>query len=152
MKLSYPCLSEANHNDLTLSLRIARHSPCAACDSCPGLRPPASVEVVLDDDVHQKSLLGDLTQYGSDEEDGPAYLETCICGHDVADHGVQLAALGREEFSRRARLATRLDELLHEADRQLDFNYTDEDIDSLRQQMKMPVSMVSIASPSIRTS
>lgn len=68
--------------------------------------------MVLDDDVHQKSLLGDLTQYGSDEEDGPAYLETCICGHDVADHGVQLAALGREEFSRRARLATRLDELL----------------------------------------
>ncbi|KAG2338685.1 hypothetical protein BDR05DRAFT_893058 [Suillus weaverae] len=152
MKLSYPCLSEANHNDLALALRIARHSSCATCDSCPGLRPPASVEVVLDDDVHQKSLLGDLTQYGSDEEDGPAYLETCICGHNVADHGSQLAALGREEFSRRARLATRLDELLQEADRQLDFNYADEDIDSLRQQMKMSVSMVSIASPSIRTS
>ncbi|KAG2079165.1 hypothetical protein BDR04DRAFT_23345 [Suillus decipiens] len=141
MKLFYPCLSEANHNDLALALRIARHSPCAVCDSCPGLRPPASVEVVLDDDVHPKSLLGDLTQYGSDEEDGPAYLETCICGHDVADHSGQLAALGREEFSRRARLATRLDELLQEADRQLDFNYADEDIDSLKQQMKMPVSM-----------
>lgn len=112
MRLSYPCLSEANHNDLALALRIARHSSCTACDSCPGLRPPASVEVVLDDDIHQKSLLGDLTQYGSDEEDGPAYLETCICGHDVADHGGQLAALGREEFSRRARLAIRIDELL----------------------------------------
>ncbi|KAG2055785.1 hypothetical protein BDR06DRAFT_953620 [Suillus hirtellus] len=149
MRLSYPCLSEANHNDLALALRIARHSSCAACDSCPGLRPPASVEVVLDDDIHQKSLLGDLTQYGSDEEDGPAYLETCICGHDVADHGSQLAALGREEFSRRARLAIRIDELLQEADRQLDFNYTDEDIDSLRQQMKTSISMVSVASPSI---
>ncbi|KAG2036456.1 hypothetical protein BDR03DRAFT_866119, partial [Suillus americanus] len=135
MKLSYPCLSEANNNDLALALRIARHSSCTACDSCPGLRPPASVEVVLDDDVHQKSLLGDLTQYGSDEEDGPAYLETCICGHDVANHGSQLAALGREEFSRRARLAIRLDELLQEAGRQLDFNYADEDIDSLKQQM-----------------
>jgi histone acetyltransferase len=42
--------------------------------------------------------------------------------------------------------------LCQEADRQLDFNYTDEDIDSLRQQMKMSVSMVSIASPPIRTS
>jgi hypothetical protein len=111
MKFSYPCLS--NNSDLALALRIARHSSCTACDSCPGLRPPASVEVVLDDDVHQKSLLGDLTQYGSDEEDGSTYLETCICGHDVADHGSQLAALGREEFSRRARLATRLDELYH---------------------------------------
>ncbi|KAG2150897.1 hypothetical protein DEU56DRAFT_778957 [Suillus clintonianus] len=152
MKLSYPCLSEANHNDSALALRIARHSSCAACDSCPGLRPPASVEVVLDDDAHQKSLLGDLTQYGSDEEDGPAYLETCICGHDVADHGSQVAALGREEFSRKARLATRLDDLFQEADRLLDFNYTDEEIDSLRQQMKMSVSMVSIASPSIQHS
>ncbi|KAG0701351.1 hypothetical protein DFH29DRAFT_806381 [Suillus ampliporus] len=152
MKLSYPSLSEANQNDLALALKIARHSFCTACDFCPGLRPPAGVEVVLDEDAHQKSLLGDLTQYGSDEEDGTAYLETCICGHDVADHGGQGAALGREEFSRRARLATRLDELLLEADRLLDFNYTDEDIDSLRQQMKTPVSMVSIASPSIRTS
>ncbi|KAG1723593.1 uncharacterized protein EDB91DRAFT_1063347 [Suillus paluster] len=152
MKLSYPSLSEANQNDLALTLKIARHSCCTTCDSCPGLRPPAGVEVVLDDDAHQKSLLGDLTQYGSDEEDSTAYLETCICGHDVADHGGQVSSLGREEFSRRARLATHLDELFQEADRLLDFNYTDEDIDSLRQQMKMPVSMVSIASPSIRMS
>lgn len=39
-------------------------------------------------------------------------------------------------------------------DRLLDFDYSNEDIDSLRQQMKLPVSMVSISgtSHSIRTS
>jgi len=111
MKLSYPSSSDASLSDFTLSLKIARHSPCIACDSCPGLRPPVGVEVVPDDDTQQKSLL-DLTQYGSDEEDSSAYLETCICGHDVADHSGRVSALGREEFSRRARLATRLDELL----------------------------------------
>jgi hypothetical protein len=112
MKLSYPSLSEANQNDSALALKIARHSFCTSCDSCPGLRPPVGVEVVLDDDAQQKFLLGDLTQYGSDEEDSTAYLETCICSHDVADHSSQVSTLGREEFSRRARLATRLDKFL----------------------------------------
>ncbi|KAJ8588475.1 hypothetical protein M405DRAFT_249524 [Rhizopogon salebrosus TDB-379] len=149
MKLSYPSLSEASQNDSALALRIARHSPCTICDPCSGLRPPVGVEVVLDDDAQQKSLLGDLTQYGSDEEDSTAYLETCICSHDVADHCGQVSALGREEFSRRARLATRLDKHLQEAGRLLDFDYKDEVIDSLKQQMKIPVSMVSVASPSI---
>ncbi|OAX44086.1 hypothetical protein K503DRAFT_650082, partial [Rhizopogon vinicolor AM-OR11-026] len=135
MKLSYPSLSEASQTDFALALRIARHSSCTSCDSCPGLRPPVGVEVVLDDDVQQKSFLGDLTQYGSDEEDGTAYLETCICNHDVTVHGSQVSVLGREEFSRRARLATRLDELLQESHKLLDFDYTDEVIDSLRQQM-----------------
>jgi histone acetyltransferase len=171
MKLSYPSLSEASQNDSALALRIARHSSCTICDPCSGLRPPVGVEVVLDDDAQQKSLLGDLTQYGSDEEDNTAYLETCICSHDVADHCGQVSALGREEFSRRARLATRLDKHLQvclsrtphahtdkryaprqEAGRLLDFDYKDEVIDSLKQQMKIPVSMVSVASPSIRTS
>ncbi|KAF9222716.1 hypothetical protein BS17DRAFT_735616 [Gyrodon lividus] len=112
MKLSYPSTTDTPFTDAALTLKIARHTPCSACDTCSGLRPPPGSEVVLGDDDGHKSSLGDLNQYGSDEEDEPAYLDNCICGHDVGDHGANEAVIGREEFSRRGRLAVRLDEVL----------------------------------------
>ena len=113
MKLSYPSPAIAPFSDsVLLALRIARHTPCSACNTCQGLRPPPGVELVLGDDTCHRSSLGDLNQYGSDEDDEPTCLETCVCGHDVVDHGADEAALGPEEFSRRARLAVHLDKLL----------------------------------------
>jgi histone acetyltransferase len=111
MKRLYP--SSADIPSLTqsqLALKIARHSPCSACDSCTGLRPPADVEVVLDDAIASSSL-GDLEQYGSDDDNAITdYLELCTCGHGVQEH---VSEIGTEEFNRRAKVAVRLDEILH---------------------------------------
>jgi len=116
MKLSYPSPTNEPFSDSVLALKIARHTPCSTCDTCQGLQPPPGVELVLGSDTCHRSSLGDLNQYGSDEDDEPTYLETCVCGHDVVEHGADEVALGREEFSRRARLATRLDEMLQVRD------------------------------------
>lgn len=145
MKLSYPSPTNEPFSDSVLALKIARHTPCSTCDTCQGLQPPPGVELVLGGDTCHRSSLGDLNQYGSDEDDEPTYLETCVCGHDVVEHGADEVALGREEFSRRARLATRLDEMLRELDRLLDFEYADDDILSLRQKMKLPVSLITMS-------
>ncbi|OSD06821.1 Bromodomain-domain-containing protein [Trametes coccinea BRFM310] len=47
-------------------------------------------------------------------------------------------SIGHDEFARRGRVAVRLDELLEDSGRLLDFDYSDEDIDSLRKQMRLP--------------
>ncbi|EJF65355.1 hypothetical protein DICSQDRAFT_132942 [Dichomitus squalens LYAD-421 SS1] len=49
-----------------------------------------------------------------------------------------MSLIGHEEFVRRGRVAVRLDELLEDSGRLLDFDYSDEDIDSLRKQMVLP--------------
>ncbi|KAJ6500056.1 hypothetical protein C8R47DRAFT_971212 [Mycena vitilis] len=61
------------------------------------------------------------------------------------DHGANQPQLGRDEFLRRGRVAIRLDELLQDMDKLLDFGYVDEDILSLRQQMKLPLSLMGLA-------
>lgn len=112
MRLTYPPVTETSFTDAALAFKISRHTPCSACDACLGLRPPFDIEVVLGDEDSRKSSLGALDQYGSDEDDEPVYLCTCICGHEVGDHGADESVIGREEFSRRGRLAIRLDEML----------------------------------------
>ncbi|KAI5123056.1 hypothetical protein M0805_000491 [Coniferiporia weirii] len=123
-----------------LALRIARHSRCSACNSCNGLHPAPGISLVLDS--HQEgSSLGDLSQYGSDEEDAnpqSRYLSDCVCGHDAKHHGADELQLGKDEYARRSRVATRMDELLSDEQRLLDFDYTNADIDSLRKQMQSP--------------
>ncbi|KAF8638044.1 hypothetical protein AX16_010676 [Volvariella volvacea WC 439] len=149
MKLAYPAFHKhGNLNQQQLAIKIARHSPCSLCSTCHGFQPPPGVEVVFDDAPSQ-ALLGELGQYGSDDEDISApYLDVCFCGHQVKDHGASPAELSPEEFARRGRVAVRLDELLQDVGRLLDFNYVDEDIASLRKQMKLPVSLVSPIIPS----
>ncbi|KAG8213622.1 hypothetical protein J3R82DRAFT_10307 [Butyriboletus roseoflavus] len=112
MRLTYPPVIESSFTDAALAFKIARHMPCSACETCFGLRPPPDIEVVQGDEDSRKSSLGALDQYGSDEDDEPAYLCTCVCGHEVGDHGADESVIGREEFSRRGRLAIRLDEML----------------------------------------
>ncbi|KAJ7072172.1 hypothetical protein C8F01DRAFT_1205804 [Mycena amicta] len=52
------------------------------------------------------------------------------------DHGANQPQLGRDEFMRKARVAVRLDELLSDESKLLDFFYVDGDIISLRKQMQ----------------
>lgn len=113
MKVAYPHAHLIERLDTPLlALKIARHSPCTKCSDCPGIHPPRGVDVVPDG--HSDSSLGDLGQYGSDDDDEVAssYLERCACGHIVEDHNADDKILGRSEFDRRARVAVRLDELL----------------------------------------
>jgi len=113
MKVAYPHSHDPDKLESPLlSLKIARHSPCSICLNCLGLHPPPKVDVVLD--AHNDSSLGDLGQYGSDDDDEEvsSYFETCACGHDVKAHNADEIELGRSEFARRGRVACRLDELL----------------------------------------
>lgn len=113
MKAAYPAANQQNRlNDSQLALKIARHSPCSTCNTCAGLHPVPSVDVVLDE-LPTESSLGDLGQYGSDDEDTAVpYLQACACGHDVYQHGADESDIGPSEFARRSRVAIRLDELL----------------------------------------
>ncbi|KAF7306116.1 Histone GCN5 superfamily [Mycena chlorophos] len=137
MKFLYPASHDIDSlSDSLRSLKIARHSGCTVC-SCPGFHPDPSWEVVLDTDDDNNSDLGELDQYGSDDEDGPpSYLDRCACTHDMYDHGANQPLLGRDEFIRRARVAVRADELLHDNHKLLDFSYVDGDIISIRKQMQ----------------
>lgn len=112
MKLLYPVADQANLTNQKLTIKIARHSACTSCTSCPGLHPPAFATVSLDT---PKSGIGTLNEYGSDDEDdeeGGDYLEMCGCGHEAADHGADISEIGTDEFKRRGRVAFRLDEIL----------------------------------------
>ncbi|KAF9469944.1 hypothetical protein BDZ94DRAFT_1137357, partial [Collybia nuda] len=136
MKAAYPAANQQNRlNDSQLALKIARHSPCSTCNTCTGLCPAPNVDVVLDE-IQTESSLGDLGQYGSDDEDTAIpYLQICSCGHDALQHGADESDIGPSEFARRSRVAIRLDELLQDVGKLLDFGYIDEDITSLRRQM-----------------
>lgn len=112
MKYAYPASNQRESlSDALLSLKIARHSPCSLCSSCAGLHPPKGVDIVLD--AHTESSLGNLEQYGSDDDEIPSeYLFLCACGHSVKQHHASEHDLGSAEFIRRGRVAIRLDELL----------------------------------------
>ncbi|KAK0504748.1 hypothetical protein EDD18DRAFT_1126173 [Armillaria luteobubalina] len=144
MKYAYPVSHVFSKLDTPqLSLKIARHSPCTRC-ACTGLHPDPDDEVVFDDEAQHTFSIGDLGQYGSDDEDAnPPYLEFCGCGHGLKEHDATEAGIGVEEFLRRSRVAVRLDELLQDAGKLLDFDYIDDDITSLRKQMRLPVSAIS---------
>src|SRR6266550_3517887 len=107
MKYPYPAPSIP---DPPLALRIARHSPCHAC-RCRGLQPPYDAHLVLDTArPHQILSLGHLRQYGDDDDKiTPDYLDVCECGHSLIQHSADETILGRSEFERRGRVATRLD-------------------------------------------
>ncbi|GAW04251.1 histone gcn5 superfamily [Lentinula edodes] len=114
MKFAYPASSSIDSlTPLHIALKIARHCPCTACENCKGLHPSIGVHVVLDDGSGE-SILGELGQYGSDDDDekpsAPPYLDICACGHGVAEHGANELQIGTEEYRRRASYAIRIDE------------------------------------------
>ncbi|KIJ49448.1 hypothetical protein M422DRAFT_161147 [Sphaerobolus stellatus SS14] len=124
-----------------LALKIARHSRCPLCSDCQGLTPKDEISVKLDSEWDERTM-------------GPAaYLDSCRCGHTVAEHAAA-EDVPREEYKRRGRVAIRLDELLDDTNQLWNFDYRDEDILSLRKQMRLPEEALSplsndLASPGI---
>jgi len=113
MKVLYPASNtlDALSDDL-IALKIARHTPCSLCIRCPGLHPSSNIQLVRDGHPPENSLT-DLVQYGSDEEDnGVTYLSRCGCGHSPQQHGADEVELNKEEYTRRANLALRIDQHL----------------------------------------
>ncbi|KAI0743463.1 hypothetical protein C8Q80DRAFT_1181286 [Daedaleopsis nitida] len=106
MKVLYP----ASHDipslpDSHIALKIARHSRCSLCRSaCLGLHPPQGWRVYSD--------MSDGSDSEDDGEPPSKYLDRCQCGHPVLTHGADMSSIGMEEFTRRGRVAVRLDELL----------------------------------------
>ena len=92
------------------ALKIARNSRCLECTSCSGLRPTPGTSLTLDSN-EVFTAIGDLAQYGDDDDKDEQYLDVCACGHDVAAHDADEDRLGSDEFARRARVAVRMDEL-----------------------------------------
>lgn len=116
MKFAYPASNSIDDlSQQQTALKISRHCACTICGTCKGLHPSIGVHVVLDDGSGESSL-GDLGQYGSDDDDDgasvPPYLDICACGHSVADHGANELKIGVEEYRRRALYAIRIDENL----------------------------------------
>jgi hypothetical protein len=96
-------------SDDLIALKIARHTPCELCDDCPGLHPSSHAHILRDGQPPENSLTN-LAQYDSDEEDNEiVYIRLCSCGHTPQQHGANGAELGKEEFTRRANLALRID-------------------------------------------
>ncbi|KAJ3803290.1 hypothetical protein GGU11DRAFT_180059, partial [Lentinula aff. detonsa] len=149
MKFAYPASDALTPQQI--ALKIARHCPCTACGTCKGLHPSIGVHVVLDDGSRE-SILGDLGQYGSDDDEDqpsiPPYLDICACGHGVVEHGANESQIGTEEYRRRASYAIRIDENMQDEGKLLDFAYSDPDIESLRARMTLaPVSMIAPSQP-----
>ncbi|KAI0312750.1 hypothetical protein OF83DRAFT_1025088, partial [Amylostereum chailletii] len=136
MKLFYPTSNDLDKLPPELTaLKIARHSPCAVCSDCHGLHPSSDLELVRDDRKTENSLTG-LDEYGSDDEDEITdYLQLCGCGHASSDHGANEAVIERDEYVRRATVAIRLEVHLERIEKLLDFEYSDEEVVSLRREM-----------------
>ncbi|KAF8331074.1 uncharacterized protein EI90DRAFT_2920645 [Cantharellus anzutake] len=110
--------------------KIARHSPCSASGcTCLGLHPPPGWQAMADDSEDVGIVL-DMAEF-SEELTDEGHLKICDCGHSFEDHGCD-DSIDLEEFNRRARAAVRIDELLENKGQLLNFEYTDEDILSLR--------------------
>ena len=113
MRVLYPASNtlDALSDDL-IALKIARHTSCSQCDPCSGLHPAPDILLVRDGHPPENSLTV-LDQYGSDDEDdGVTYLSRCGCGHSPQQHGAGEEGLDKEEYTRRANLALRIDQHL----------------------------------------
>jgi histone acetyltransferase len=114
-----PCQGSSDNTNGNTKDDDGFHTPELEC-SCSGYKPPNSVKVKL---VSIKSHVNDDNiQWGWD---------VCKCGHPLNSHGLT-AEHNAEEFTRRAKVALRMDELLGDRRKLLDFEYEDDDMRSLR--------------------
>ncbi|QRV93787.1 histone acetyltransferase GCN5 [Ceratobasidium sp. AG-Ba] len=122
----------------TLSVKIARHSRCSACE-CLGWHPPEGYTVVIADGSEEAlAALDEVEENAGQVTDvtDEGYWRMCACGDGIEDHG-NGSDIVPEEIQRRARVAVRIDELLADKGILADFiaPLSDPDIISLRKQM-----------------
>jgi len=113
MRVLYPASNSLDAlSDALIALIIARHTPCSSCIRCSGLHPASNIHLVRDNHPPENSLTN-LDQYGSDEEENDVtYLSQCACGHSPQQHGADEEELDKEEYTRRANLALRIEQHL----------------------------------------
>ncbi len=142
MSLLYPSGARSAHrlSPFQRIIKVARHTPSSAAakqadsQSCPGFKP-SEYEEVVEDPVSRSSRF-DARTVDDNKLKAAWNGVTCDnCGLTVEEHAA-LADAGDEEATRRAKVAVRLDELLEDKGKLLDFDYTDADIESLRKQMR----------------
>ncbi|WFD00720.1 histone acetyltransferase [Malassezia yamatoensis] len=134
-------------NEATGLLKVARHAPCchgwqllSSSDSpyghmpqvtvpgeapcqCTGLVPPRNAQVVVT-----------ANEIGSLQQLSDTWARCGRCSHPVLEHGECLLD-PQQERSRRMKVAIRLDELLQDEEKLLDFHYQDPDLVSLKKQI-----------------
>ncbi|KAG8825539.1 histone acetyltransferase [Serendipita sp. 401] len=118
----YPSPTLEGDRDIKI-IRIARNCPCSMACGCPGLHPQneQKFEIILE----------------AEDADFSEESTACACGHSWYKHG-SLDRLVDAEIERRAKVALRIDEFLDESNHLANFNFTDEEIESLRKQMELP--------------
>ncbi|SNX84739.1 Histone acetyltransferase [Melanopsichium pennsylvanicum] len=123
-------------------IKVARHTPSIATSSgpnsssqtCLGFKP-SEYEEVIEDPVSRGSR--NDTRHVDDSKLSAEWRSVAcdICSRTVEEHAA-LSDADDEEATRRAKVAVRLDELLEDKGKLLDFDYVDGDIESLRKQMR----------------
>ncbi|KAJ1020726.1 hypothetical protein NDA16_004118 [Ustilago loliicola] len=132
-------------------IKVARHTPSSSADSdsatCSGFKPSEYEEIV--EDPISRSSRHDPRSVDDDKLKAEWNAVPCdTCGRNVEEHAA-LSDADDEEATRRAKVAVRLDELLEDKGKLLDFDYVDTDIESLRKQMRPvgPDGLVEASSP-----
>ncbi|KAJ1024625.1 hypothetical protein NDA13_004553 [Ustilago tritici] len=132
-------------------IKIARHTPSSSADpdssTCLGFKPSEHEEIV--EDPVSRSSRHDPCNVDDDTLEGEWSAVPCDnCGRNIEEHAA-LTDANDEEAIRRAKVAVRLDELLEDKGKLLDFSYADTDIESLRKQMRPvgPDGLVEASSP-----
>lgn len=143
MPLLYPSGARSLHrlSPFQRLIKVARHTPSSAVggtetssQSCLGFRP-SEYEEVVEDPVSRGSR-HDSRHVDDDKLKAAWRAVSCdTCGRSVEEHAA-LSDADDEEATRRAKVAVRLDELLEDKGKLLDFDYVDSDIESLRKQMR----------------
>ncbi|KAG8890427.1 histone acetyltransferase [Tulasnella sp. 332] len=110
------------------SIKVARHTHCSAC-TCQGLHPPDHIPVILDDSEDYQEALEQADQAEVPTDEG--FWMLCECGHGWDEHGAGMD-VPSIEMTRRTRVAMRIDELLNDDGKLLEFDYEDEHVESLK--------------------
>ncbi|KAN0064561.1 histone acetyltransferase [Thecaphora frezii] len=135
--LPYPAGAKL-HSQLTpfqQILKLARHSASSSSSSCSGYRPPSLARVVAEPVAHE----GRALDVAKDDELKAAWSShpCAVCSSSIVQHAAT-SHLDPTEHLRRVKVAIRIDELLQDQGKLLDFDFADDGVLSLRKQMKLP--------------
>ncbi|CBQ72364.1 Histone acetyltransferase [Sporisorium reilianum SRZ2] len=144
MPLLYPSGARTLHrlSPFQRLIKIARHTPASSASnavdsdasSCLGFKP-SEYEDIAEDPVSRGSRHDSRQVDDVKLKSGWDAVKCDTCGRSIEEHAA-LTDADDEEATRRAKVAVRLDELLEDKGKLLDFDYVDADIESLRKQMR----------------